>query len=62
LFRQIWRLPPRTLQGNNGKPGSQPLPDWYQPDHTDSIARIVENWTDLIGFDTAAFAGHSLRR
>jgi site-specific recombinase XerD len=63
LFRRIWRLPPpRVPRGAKRKPVADRYRIGTSPIDTDSIALIVKNWTGLAGFDTAAFAGHSLRR
>jgi hypothetical protein len=54
--------PPGIRKGTRRKP----IADRYQigtnPIDTDAISLIVKNWTGLAGLDSAAFAGHSLRR
>ena len=63
LFRRIWRLPPpRVPRGAKRKPVADRYRIGTNPIDTDSIALIVKNCTGLAGFDTASFAGHSLRR
>jgi len=63
LFRRIWRLPPpRVPRGAKRKPVADRYRIGTSPIDTDSIALIVKNCTGLAGFDTASFAGHSLRR
>jgi site-specific recombinase XerD len=63
LFRRIWRLPPpRVPRGAKRKPVADRYRIGTDPIDTDSIALIVKNCTGLAGFDSTAFAGHSLRR
>ena len=63
LFRRIFRLPPPRLPRGARR---KPIVDRYRigtaPIDTDSIALVVKKWTARAGLDSAAFAGHSLRR
>jgi hypothetical protein len=63
LYRPIWRLPPpRVPRGTRRKPVADRYRIGTSAIDTDSIALIVKHWTGLVGFEAAAFAGHSLRR
>ena len=63
LFRRLWRLPPPRVPK---APRRKPVADHYRigtnPIDADSIALVIKKWTGLAGLDSAAFAGHSLRR
>jgi site-specific recombinase XerD len=63
LFRRLWRLPPpRLRRGAKRKPVADRYRIGTNPIDTDSIALVVKKWTERAGLDSAAFAGHSLRR
>jgi integrase len=63
LFRRLWRLPPpRVRRGAKQKPVADRYRIGTNPIDTDSIALIVKKWTGRAGLESAAFAGHSLRR
>jgi integrase len=63
LFRRLWRLPPpRVRRGGKQKPIAERYRMGSNPIDTDSIALVIKKWTGIAGFDSAAFAGHSLRR
>jgi len=63
LFRRLWRLPPpRVKKGARRKTIADRYRIGTNPIDTDSIALVVKKWTSLAGLDSAAFAGHSLRR
>jgi site-specific recombinase XerD len=63
LFRRLWRLPPpRMRKGAKRKQIADRYRIGTNPINTDSIALVVKKWTERAGLDSAAFAGHSLRR